>query len=150
MPLDHITICLCTCRRAGRLAGLLSDLARQESGGAFTYSLSVVDNDPAASASEVIAAFARKGTVPVQASWEPEPNIARSRNRSLEGASGNIVAFIDDDETPAPDWLRRLHTALLRDGDPWPATARQWCTRWREELMTPGPGSPLAPMEASP
>ena len=36
------------------------------------------------------------------------------------------------------------HTALLRDGDPWPAAARQWCTRWREELMTPGPGSPLA------
>jgi hypothetical protein len=41
------------------------------------------------------------------------------------------------------------HTALLRDGDPWRATARQWCTRWREELMTPGPGSPLAPPEAS-
>jgi hypothetical protein len=37
------------------------------------------------------------------------------------------------------------HTALLREGDPWPATARAWCTRWREELMTPGPGSPLAP-----
>lgn len=39
------------------------------------------------------------------------------------------------------------HTALLRDGDPWPAIARQWCTRWREELMTPGPRSPLAPVE---
>lgn len=36
------------------------------------------------------------------------------------------------------------HTALLRDGDPWRAIARRWCTRWREELMTPGPGSPLA------
>lgn len=42
------------------------------------------------------------------------------------------------------------HTALLRDGDPWPATARRWCTRWREELMTPGPGSPLARPEGSP
>jgi len=40
------------------------------------------------------------------------------------------------------------HTALLRDGDPWPATARRWCSRWREELMTPGPGSPLARPEA--
>lgn len=39
------------------------------------------------------------------------------------------------------------HTSLLRDGDPWPAIARRWCTRWREELMTPGPGSPLAPTE---
>lgn len=42
------------------------------------------------------------------------------------------------------------HTALLRDGDTWPAVARQWCTRWREELMTPGPGSPLAPPEDPP
>ncbi|MEO7573758.1 MAG: hypothetical protein ABIX10_15115, partial [Acidimicrobiales bacterium] len=42
------------------------------------------------------------------------------------------------------------HTSLLRDGDPWSASARRWCTRWREELMTPGPGSPLAPPEATP
>ena len=41
------------------------------------------------------------------------------------------------------------HTALRRDGDPWPATARQWCTRWREELMTPGADSPLARAEVA-
>lgn len=41
------------------------------------------------------------------------------------------------------------HTQLLRDGDPWRSVARQWCTRWREELMTPGPRSPLAPLEDS-
>lgn len=39
------------------------------------------------------------------------------------------------------------HTALLRDGDSWPAPARDLVQRWREELMTPGPGSPLAPRE---
>ncbi|MDQ2647951.1 MAG: NIPSNAP family containing protein [Actinomycetota bacterium] len=36
------------------------------------------------------------------------------------------------------------HTALLRDGDPWPTVAREYCTRWREELMTPGEGTALA------
>ncbi len=36
------------------------------------------------------------------------------------------------------------HRALLRDGDPWPRVARTYCTRWREELMTPGPGTLLA------
>jgi hypothetical protein len=36
------------------------------------------------------------------------------------------------------------HTALLRDGDPWPTVARDYCTRWREELMTPGEGTALA------
>jgi hypothetical protein len=51
-------------------------------------------------------------------------------------------------------WVADLdaHTALLRatvEGDPevaaWAAERRQWCPRWREELMTPGPGSPFAP-----
>jgi succinoglycan biosynthesis protein ExoM len=116
VPPDHITVCLCTCRRTDRLAGLLSDLARQERSSRFTHSLSVVDNDPAASAAELIAAFARTSPVPVRAGWEPVPNIARARNRSLEGASGNLVAFIDDDESPATDWLRQLHAALVRDG----------------------------------
>ena len=36
------------------------------------------------------------------------------------------------------------HTQLLRDRDPWPDTARTYCTRWREELMTPGRGTLLA------
>jgi hypothetical protein len=29
----------------------------------------------------------------------------------------------------------------------WHATARQWATRWREELMTPAPGTLCAPAE---
>ena len=48
-------------------------------------------------------------------------------------------------------WATTLaaHTDLLRTGDPWATTARQWCTRWREELMTPGPRSPLAAGETA-
>ncbi|CAN5713095.1 MAG: hypothetical protein ACR2JF_00675 [Iamia sp.] len=44
------------------------------------------------------------------------------------------------------------HTALLRAGTEgdldvaaWAEERRRWCTRWHEELMTPGPGSPFAP-----
>src|SRR4029078_7602346 len=29
----------------------------------------------------------------------------------------------------------------------WHARAREWATRWREELMTPAPGSLLAPLD---
>ncbi|HYI60475.1 MAG TPA: hypothetical protein VEW93_01570 [Acidimicrobiales bacterium] len=51
-------------------------------------------------------------------------------------------------------WVADLaaHTALLLagvEGGPpvagWPATRRQWCTAWREELMVPAPSSPFAP-----
>lgn len=51
-------------------------------------------------------------------------------------------------------WVADLaaHTAVLRafaEGDhpaaAWAVARRQWCTAWREELMTPGPASPFAP-----
>jgi hypothetical protein len=67
------------------------------------------------------------------------------RGIALVGLYGSVLS----DTEVCTIWATDVatHTALLRDGDPWPATARQWCTRWREELMTPGPGSPLGPSE---
>ncbi len=115
MALPHITVCLCTCRRSNRLPGLLAALAAQETSGTFTHSLVVVDNDPAGSADPVIREFAARSPVPVRHGWEPTPNIARARNRALSLADGDHIAFIDDDETPAPDWLHRLHESSRRD-----------------------------------
>ncbi|RIL09627.1 MAG: hypothetical protein DCC75_06090 [Proteobacteria bacterium] len=38
----------------------------------------------------------------------PEPNLSMSRNFGIAAASGEIVAFIDDDGIPEPEWLDRL------------------------------------------
>ncbi|MBK1990775.1 glycosyltransferase family 2 protein [Sphaerospermopsis aphanizomenoides BCCUSP55] len=35
-------------------------------------------------------------------------NISKSRNIGIKNASGNIVAFIDDDAIPPPDWIEKL------------------------------------------
>ncbi len=40
----------------------------------------------------------------------PEPNLALSRNIGIAASAGDIVAFIDDDAVPHPDWLARLAT----------------------------------------
>lgn len=37
-----------------------------------------------------------------------KPNICRARNIAIDAAAGEIVAFIDDDAVPEPDWLRQL------------------------------------------
>lgn len=38
------------------------------------------------------------------------PGLAGSRNTGARAANGSIVAFIDDDAVPEPDWLERLAT----------------------------------------
>jgi glycogen synthase len=38
----------------------------------------------------------------------PAANLSASRNLGLRAASGEIVAFLDDDAVPEPDWLQRL------------------------------------------
>ncbi|HEY6888078.1 MAG TPA: glycosyltransferase family A protein [Solirubrobacter sp.] len=37
-------------------------------------------------------------------------------NRGLSSATEEIVAFVDDDAVPAPDWLERLHSRYASDG----------------------------------
>ena len=38
----------------------------------------------------------------------PEANLGMSRNVGIQMASGDIIAFIDDDAVPHPDWLKHL------------------------------------------
>lgn len=37
-----------------------------------------------------------------------EPNICRARNHAIRVAGGEIIAFIDDDAVPEPDWAQEL------------------------------------------
>jgi succinoglycan biosynthesis protein ExoM len=47
---------------------------------------------------------------------EPRQNIALTRNKAIENAHGDYVAFLDDDEFPAQRWLRTLFEACEKYG----------------------------------
>lgn len=104
----HINVCICTFRRPAMLRRLLGELARQQTGGQFTYSIVVVDNDDQQSARPVVADFAAQSPIEAVYCLESRQNIALARNKSLEYASGDYIAFIDDDEFPVPEWLSKL------------------------------------------
>ncbi len=110
----HITVCVCTYRRPELLRSLLEDLREQDTGGLFTYSILVVDNDHRRSADGVVSEFAAGQTVPIEYYVEPEQNIALARNKAIEHASGDFVVFIDDDESPIQRWLLTLFEACSR------------------------------------
>jgi succinoglycan biosynthesis protein ExoM len=107
----HITVCVCTYRRPEMLRSLLDDLRLQETGGAFTLSIVVVDNDKERSAEAVVSAIAAMQTVSIEYCLQSEQNIALARNTAIEHTTGDFVAFIDDDETPVPRWLLTLFEA---------------------------------------
>ena len=117
---QRVTIAVLTYQRVDALAALLPmlvDQARECSSADRTVRVLVVDNDPESSAGAAVAAAAEAATagaggaaaVEVVGVVEEAPGISAARNRALgESADQDLLAFIDDDETPQPHWLRHL------------------------------------------
>jgi len=112
----HICVCICTYKRPHFLQRLLTELDGQDTGGLFTYSVVVADNDQLQSAKEVVTGFQATSAIRVTYCVEPRQNIALTRNRAIENAHGDFVAFIDDDEFPTKAWLLTLFNAWKHYG----------------------------------
>jgi len=90
------------------LSYLLKKLETQETRGLFSYSIVVVDNDYCQSAKEVTLSAKERGIIDVDYYVEPNQNISLARNKAIQKARGNLIAFIDDDEFPDRRWLLML------------------------------------------
>jgi succinoglycan biosynthesis protein ExoM len=109
---DHVSVCICTYKRADGLSRLLDAIDKQETAGLFTYSVVVVDNDRTESAKPIVGSFATRSAHDVSYVCEPQQNISLARNRAVNSARGEFVALIDDDEWPQDDWLLRMYEAI--------------------------------------
>lgn len=109
MSIGHICVCICTYKRPKLLEKLLGHLQHQKTDGLFTYSIVVVDNDFEQSAKTTTMVFKWESLRPIDYYCETEKNIARARNKAVQKATGNYIAFIDDDEFPVNDWLFNLY-----------------------------------------
>lgn len=116
-PSPTVVVAVVTYGRPRELARLLAALEPVATRAVHAHAAArvdvlVVDNDPDRSARTVASAAGARVT------WvhEPEAGVAAARNRALDGGHGHdLLAFIDDDETPADsEWLTRL-LACRRD-----------------------------------
>ena len=99
--LPSSTVAICTRNRPDDLRRCLEGVARLHDDG---QEVLVIDNCPSNDDSEeVVRSFPG-----VRYAREPLPGLNHARNRALKEAHGEIVAFIDDDATPDPSWLRAL------------------------------------------
>lgn len=111
---DHLSVCICTYQRPKMLLHLLEQLQNQKTEQLFTYSITVVDNDYAQSSKSTVDDFKEKSAVEIKYYCEPKQNISLARNKALQGAEGDFVALIDDDEFPDNNWLFSLYEACKR------------------------------------
>lgn len=109
----HISVCICTYRRPELLRRSLEAVCAQEAHGMFGYSIVVVDNDQEQSARAVVSQISALSVIPVKYCLQPRQNIALARNTAVENATGNFLAFMDDDEIPVTEWLRSLYHSLV-------------------------------------
>jgi succinoglycan biosynthesis protein ExoM len=108
-----ISVCICTYQRRRQLNQLLHCLNQQSTNGLFNFAIVVVDNDANQSARSLVELWAERMSIPVAYGVEPRQNIALARNAAVAMATGRLLAFVDDDEEPSKDWLRKLYEVLI-------------------------------------
>lgn len=102
-----ISVCMCTYKRE-HLALTLESIGNLELEKNVELEVVVVDNDIAMSGKPICDILSSKFPYPISYVSEPKRNISSARNKCLEVARGDWIAFIDDDEVADKDWLRNL------------------------------------------
>lgn len=136
--MSKVSVCLATYRRPQQLESLLEDLTRQTRP---PDELIVVDNDGDGSARQIVDRRVSAGApFAIHYDIQPIKNISLTRNKTVMGATGDWLAFIDDDERAPETWLEQLLAAAARyeaDGvlapviPDVPPTAPAWIRRGR-------------------
>jgi GT2 family glycosyltransferase len=130
------SIVISTYRRLDMLRDALQSMRELAVREGLRYEVLIVDNDPAGGARGVVEGL--------QTDWPPagalryihesRPGLSYARNRGIEEARGEIVAFLDDDIFIDPHWLLEIvdcfarsnadcvggRTTIYWDGEPEP------------------------------
>ena len=102
-----IDVCICSYRRP-EIAETLAALSLQAGSHSGRFRVVVADNTLLGESRELVLRVARELQLELHYVHAPADNISVARNACLEAARGQWIAFLDDDETPAPNWLAAL------------------------------------------
>lgn len=110
-----IDVLLCTFRRPG-VVDTLASLACQDLPDDTALRVIVADNDDTPSARDTVVRAAADLGMQVVYAHAPARNISIARNACLDAATGEWVAFLDDDETADPGWIAGLLECATASG----------------------------------
>jgi glycosyltransferase involved in cell wall biosynthesis len=113
---SSLTVAICTKDRTENLARCLQSLLKLQkpnSEGSPRFEILVVDNAPSDEQTKVLVSSLQN----VHYVQEPKPGLDFARNRALNEATGELLAFLDDDVVVDRNWIDGLMEAWAENPD---------------------------------
>jgi succinoglycan biosynthesis protein ExoM len=107
----RVDVGVCTFRRPS-VAETLASLGAQQLPADIRLRVIVADNEPQPAAEARVHAAAEAYGLELAYVHAPAHNISIARNAILDAVEGDLLAFIDDDQVAALDWIASLVAAL--------------------------------------
>lgn len=99
----RVSVIIATLNRAESLNRCLGSLSRQRQ---RPYELVIVDNGSSDNTREIAASYSK--SLPIVYILEREQDVSTARNAGIKAATGDIIAFTDDDCTAEEDWIENI------------------------------------------
>jgi len=109
-----VSVVVCTRDRPALLQTCLRRLGQQQYP---RFEVVVVDNAASTDAVRTLVDSLAGGPVRFRYHAEPRPGLSWARNAGITAATGDIVAFLDDDDEPDQHWLGRIALGFTRGSD---------------------------------
>lgn len=113
MSAVDVSIVVATYDRPALLSDTLMSVLAQRNRRGLALEIVVIDNHPSQNGAPVVQRLEASAPFAVRYVADPVRNMSALRNRGFAEAQGAWVAFIDDDEVAAHDWLDELIGAAL-------------------------------------
>ena len=111
-----VAVIVPTLRRPDSLERALRSLFGQVRVADRLCEIVIADNDPEGSARDRVEALRAHSPWRLVYIHIPTPGVATARNAALRATDASLIAFLDDDEAAAPDWLTRILAAHEASG----------------------------------
>jgi succinoglycan biosynthesis protein ExoM len=109
-----VDVGVCTFKRES-VVDTLASLRAQQLPPGLSLRIVVADNEPEPAAEARVRAAAAASGLNLTYVHAPAHNISLARNAVLDHIEGDYLAFIDDDQIAAPDWIASLVDAAERE-----------------------------------
>jgi glycosyltransferase involved in cell wall biosynthesis len=112
----EISVVICTHNRSSLLADCINSLLNQNID-SEKFEILIVDNNSIDNTKEVATEFCKKYNN-IKYFFEQTTGYSAPRNCGWKNASGKIVAYIDDDEIAAPNWIESILNTFQIEEEP--------------------------------